>query len=229
MNVLIISPIQDKDTLTPVWGIGADLGIPVLQDGLSPHDRSRSYLASRALDEDEFPGIEAFLWIDDDTEATTRDVVRIIKAMEEEGADLVTGVYPCRHAAERGEIALNFNLRFCPGEEMMSLKFEGAGGTYPITACGFGFCLTHRRIFEELQVAAVVPQAQYTAHDGGLYDGFAYFLPCVEGYAHLGEDRSFCSRIQNSRMLVDTRICVGHNGHTLRKLIDGQNARLQHG
>lgn len=212
MKIAIISPIQANDPLTNVW----DWGLPVLQDGLSPHDRSRSYLASRALDD--FPEAEAFLWIDDDTEATPDQAEALVKVMEEDGSDLVTGVYVCRHAAKQNKLALNFNLRYESGERRRSVNFGSAGGVYPITACGFGFVLTHRRLFERDDA----PEANYFANDGGLYEGRAFFIPLVQGKQHLGEDRSFCARNQGARMMVNTRVCVGHAGHTLESVLKNQ-------
>lgn len=212
MRIVTIMPVQEKDPLTPVelwpW--------PCIQDGLSPHDRSRSYLISRALIE--YPEAQAFLWVDDDSEAEEKDAQRLIQTMEETDADLVTGVYVCRHAASRGALALNFNAKPEPKARTRDLLFYEHGGPYPITACGFGFVLTHRRMFEREDA----PEAGYVSKGGLFYAGRAYFLPMVIDRQHLGEDRSFCSRNQGAHMLVDTRACIGHAGHTLRDVIEKQ-------
>ncbi len=229
MNTLIISPVLDKNPRTNLWDWDRQLlspdctSEPVLQDGLSPHDRSRSYLASRALDTDEFPGIDAFLWVDDDMDVTLEQAKALVSTMEEDGADLVTGVYVCRHAASRGELALNFNLRFLENEAGMKVSLGPTGDCHPIIACGFGFVLTHRRIFERM--APRVSPATYTANDGGAYDGYAFFLPLVQYRTHLGEDRSFCARNQNARMLVNTRVCVGHAGHTVESVMEAMKEK----
>ncbi len=213
LRVAIIQPVQGRTPSTDTRDWAPDSPFDVLMDGLSPHDRSRSYLISRALIE--FPEAEAFLWIDDDTEATRDQADALALTMEADGSDLVTGVYVCRHAAKRGRLALNFNVRF-NGEHDMTLAFGEGGSPYPIVACGFGFVLTHRRMFERSDA----PRANYTNNEGKTFPGRAYFLPLVHDGEHLGEDRSFCLRNQGARMLVDTRVCVGHAGHTLKSVLE---------
>lgn len=212
LRIAIIQPVQGRKPSTDTRDWAPDKPFDVLMDGLSPHDRSRSYLISRALIE--FPEAEAFLWVDDDTEATLEQAEALASTMEADGSDLVTGVYVCRHAAERGRLALNFNARF-NGEHDMTLAFGESGGPYPIVACGFGFVLTHRRMFERSDAQ----KAKYTNNEGETYRGRAYFLPLVHDEEHLGEDRSFSLRNQGARMLVDTRVCVGHAGHTLESVL----------
>lgn len=219
-RVCIIMPTQEKPPLTDITG----WGIPFLMGGLSPHDRSRSYLISRALIEN--PDAEVFVWIDDDTECTKEQVLDLVSSLDADGADLVSGVYVCRHAAEHGRLALNFNIKGDPSMgARIDLSFYEDGDRYPIVACGFGFVATHRRMFEP----ADAPAAVYEAKDGSLWKGAAYFFPLMQGLNHLGEDRSFCLRNQGARMMVDTRLCVGHAGHTLRGLIEKMEAEQSDG
>lgn len=213
-RTFIIMPVQEKKPLTDITG----WGIPYLMDGLSPHDRSRSYLISRALIE--APDAEVFVWIDDDTECTKEQVLDLVSSLDADGSDLVSGVYVCRHAAEHGSLALNFNLAGDPTKgRRIDVAFYEDGDRYPIVACGFGFVATHRRMFEP----ADAPEADYESKDGRSWAGAAHFFPLMQGRAHLGEDRSFCLRHQGARMMVDTRLCVGHAGHTLLSVI--QKAR----
>lgn len=209
-KVLVIAPIMPgeiRQSEVEEWGY------PVLSDSLSPHDRSRSYLASRAMASD----AEVFLWVDADTGATKEQAYDLIDSLSDHDVGLMTGVYVCRHEAELGNVALNFNPVIEKGK-FLDIRFYEHGGVHAIHACGFGFVATTRELFE----AVKAPPARYVARDGSVWKGRAWFLPEMQGEDHLGEDRSFCLRAQSFQMAVDTRICVHHDGYTLKGLLNGQ-------
>jgi GT2 family glycosyltransferase len=198
---------------------------------LSPHDRSRSFLAALALR----TSYDWFLWLDDDMWQTSEpfekgyaeaDVEALFEAAKAtHDCVLMSGVYVCRHAADNGSLAVNFNPYFMPGEPGMNLEFYEAGRVQRIVGCGFGFCFTHRSLFEAMDA----PKAHY---EDMMYapkgtetwaDGKACFLPIVDEHGnHLGEDRSFCYRVGQQglgKMYVDTRRVAYHAGHDVKSVI----------
>jgi hypothetical protein len=211
---VIIAPLWGKPQTThraEEWAT-----VPVITGGLSPHDRSRSYLAARALTESD---AEHLVWLDDDMEVGPEHVERLLTSAREVDADVMSGAYCCRHAAAHGKVALSFNAIRTPGmPDEVRIGFGEAGGIFPINACGFGIVATHRRVFE----IPMAPEADYTDHEGRTFSGRAWFLPLVRQRDHLGEDRSFCTRLfetGTARMFVDTRVTISHAGYRIEDML----------
>jgi len=195
MTICFCFPAIDgrlNDSMLEMKRLAQQAGHAVVQLSASPHDRARGMIASQAL----ATGADWLIWCDDDQVATFDQAIGLVATAESMGADLMSGMYVCRHLAERGEMAPNFSPRvggkFTIGE---------GGGPYPITSCGFGFVAVHRRVFEKIDA----PVCEY---------GKAWFLPLVEDGYHLGEDRSFGVRADRAgcQLYVDTRCLVGHVG-----------------
>lgn len=193
-----------------------------LSDAISPHDRSRCYLAARALEE--FPNAQAFMWVDDDMMPTAEQIAELMSGWTDlrllgHKAFALTGVYICRHYAERGALAFGFNPLVTPGCEE-TIAFGPTGGIHEATGFGFGFCIVSREVFIQMKAH----DAEYdTPFDSTKYQGKAWFQPEVIDRNHLGEDRSFCYRMgtQGMKMFVDTRILVTHAGWKLGKDLAG--------
>lgn len=193
---------------TNIYALAHELGgLTPFTGGTSPHDRSRGLLQSRAMQTD----ADAFFWIDSDIKATLEQCWGLVASFEVADANTMTGIYVCRHAVLRGEVALNFNPRPPTGEAPLDIPFGAEGGIYPVTSHGFGFCLVRRRALD----AMIAPKCRYEE-----LEAKAWFLPMVARLEHLGEDRSFCYRLHESTrwdetdsgMFVDSRICVEHGG-----------------
>lgn len=206
-------------------GIAADItalreaGYPLVIGGLSPHDRSRSYLVSRALEE--YPSAEAFIMLDDDTEVGLEEVNALVTSYDHvvknhEGmVASVNGVYFCRHQAARGIMApsVSFDLRDFP-QARLDIPFFQHGGVFKVFGAGAGFGIVNAEVFHLMDA----PAAIYDDLEGGSYEGKAWYLPLVHAKQHLGEDRSFCHRIlhqQLGQQFVDTRLLVPHAGWRL--------------
>lgn len=184
-------------------------GWPLISEAWSPHDRARGRHLALALQ----AGADVAVWLDDDTVAT---VEQIDALLDSTGAhDLVTGVYCCRHMAERGRLGLSFNAR----DRAQSLAIQAPGGLIcigsrqvepglvSIAACGLGFAA--------MRLSGLRALDNWT-HPVSYDDapGRDWFAALVEGGEHLGEDRSFCVRAARAGwdMVADTRIVVGHRG-----------------
>lgn len=220
MKFAVICPTVDKppgyEFPTPLWEVARAVGaMPPFVGGCSPHDRSRGMMLARAMLTD----ADAFLWVDDDIRATAEQCFDLCTQFanmnkETDGNILtLTGVYLCRHSAAQNQIVLNFNPN--PNQEIL---FGEKGDTHRVTAHGFGFCVVSRKVFDLVSA----PECDYEG-----VPSKAWFLPRVVDRQHLGEDRSFTSRIldltQPSHtgdpseldywpMWVDSRICVEHGG-----------------
>lgn len=214
MSYIVIAPTFGTtrgDCHHNAWGWGN----PVIDGGISPHDRSRGMLAGKALQlrEELRPSgsIDYALWIDFDIGATKEEADRLVEQAVKWDADMMTGIYVCRHYARRGKLALNVNLQQ-PGD----LHFGPGGEVKAIVACGFGFVVTRLDIFEDM----ISPRVRY---DG--VDAKAWFLPLVRGLDHLGEDRSFCVRLREqkprARMFADLSNCVPHDRFMVHQLLRG--------
>lgn len=172
-------------------------GVDVTVLGISPHDRCRSQLLSSIRKD-----TEIVVFVDDDQTFHAGNVLSLVRSLRDAPtADLMTGVYCCRHEAERGRLALNFNP-LAGGE----LKLGDGGSVVDVAACGFGFVALRTANLGDIDA----PAAFY----GEGVEGKAYFLPVVENFIHLGEDRSFCVRARQAgwRLCADTSIVVGHTG-----------------
>ena len=193
--------------------------VPVIEGGINPHDRSRGYLAAKALADTD---AELFLWVDNDNIVQPDQARHLIQSAREHDADIMAGVYVCRHAAANGKIALSFTPEPNPGDDpAQRIAFGQDGKVMKIVACGFGVVVTHRRIFSH----PIAPEVDYTDWDERTVSGRAWFLPVVRGRSHLGEDRSFCTRLREqtrARMFVDTRIVVEHRGYHLADLVPAE-------
>lgn len=214
--------MKDVTIISLVWGevltahrAASWEGWTTISGGLSPHDRSRGYMAARALETD----AELFLWLDADTAVTPGQAEHLVASAREHDADIMAAVYPCRHAARRNQVALSISPAIQPGSSSARIGFGEHGSVIPIHATGFGCVVTHRRVFAH----PIAPQVDYVGHDGDRHEGRAWFLPLVRGREHLGEDRSFCVRLNEAvpsvRMLADTRISVDHAGYRAEDLL----------
>ena len=212
-------PVLGEPGVAPdVDGLRA-AGHPVIIGGMSPHDRSRSYLVARALTE--HPDAEALVFLDDDTDATVAEVEQLVASYERvvrespEPVATLSGLYFCRHLAERGHLgpSVTFDLRESAAK-VVNVSCLEHGGIYPVFGSGFGCIVVATRVFREMHV----PTAIYEDLEGRSYAGRAWFLPVVVDQAHLGEDRSFCLRVGQQglgQQFVDTRLCVSHAGWRL--------------
>lgn len=217
MNYVVVSTstkkIEETAHRCDKWGV------PFYHGGISPHDRSRGLMTAMALEisADERNPPTHLVFIDDDVEATREMVERLVQSAIEFDAELMTGVYVCRHEASRGKIAMNFSWK---GFGQLALGDDGS--VVPIWGCGFGLVVVHRRAFEVPFVEFCVPDVEYRETlDGRPYEGRAWFLPCVRGRQHLGEDRSFCARLseQGGSLYCDTRVLAKHGGYGVLETI----------
>jgi hypothetical protein len=181
-----------NDSMREIWFQARLAGHEVVELHESPHDRCRGMLTAKALE----TGAEWQVWCDDDQVGTIDQAIGLIATAEQVGADLMTGVYVCRHLAATGAMAMNF-WPLVGGQ----FSIGDGGGPYPIVNCGLGFCAIRSSLFGKVQA----PAAEY---------GPAWYLPEVIGGRHAGEDRSFGTRAHQSgcQLYVDTRVLVGHEG-----------------
>jgi hypothetical protein len=187
-------------SMRTLLGAALDAGYPVEVLGESPVDRCRGMLAGRALTH----GTPWLGWVDDDQVGTLDQMLGLMRLGEEIGADLVTGVYVCRHEAERvqrGEVKRTTPpLNITPLDSGTITLGEG-GGPLAIAHCGFGFLAVRWSVFDRIEA----PPCTY---------GRAWFLPLVAGGFHFGEDRSFGirARAAGCNLIADTRVMIGHEG-----------------
>ena len=165
--------------------------------GISQVDRARSQLATDALAR----GFTELLWVDSDVVFHPDDVDRL-RAHDQ---PFVCGLYPKKGPRE-------FAAAFLPGTT--SLTFGAGGGLVPVAACGFGFVLTRREVFDRVRDGLGLP----TTNRRSGRPLVPYFAPLLAGdgddAVYLGEDYSFCERARRVgfEVLADTAVRLGHVG-----------------
>lgn len=192
---------------TGVIDIDCEQGLQVLERrgyqvrrvrGFSAIDVGRSVLASNALRD----GFEELMWIDADVVFHPDD----IEKLRQHQLPFICGL--CAKKACR-----EFACDFLPGTER--IVFGRKGGLLEIRYAGFGFVLTHRRLFEHLRTHLNLPECNQRFGPPIV----PWFLPLVvpdsAGLWYLAEDYAFCERARQcgERIMADTTIRLYHVGH----------------
>ncbi len=165
--------------------------------GSAAIDRERSRLATEALD----AGFDSLLWVDSD---------QVFEAGAARALDELNEPFVSALIARRG--VRDFACVFADGTEEVVLG--DGGGPLEVRYVGCGFCLVRRAAFE--LVARYWGLPRVVDPSGAIVP---FYLPMVtaipdRGLAYLGEDYAFCERLRQAggRILVDTRLRVGHLG-----------------
>jgi hypothetical protein len=165
--------------------------------GSAAIDRERSRLATEALD----AGFDSLLWVDSDQVFEASAAQMLYELNEPFVSALI---------ARRG--VRDFACVFADGTAEVVLG-EG-GGPLEVRYVGCGFCLVRRAAFELVAKYWSLPRV--VDPSGAIVP---FYLPMVSaiaerGLAYLGEDYAFCERLRQAggRILVDTRLRVGHLG-----------------
>ena len=165
-------------------------------------DRTRADAATSALAD----GAEALMWIDSDVTFTVEEV----RALAGLGAPLASGLYPKKGVRD-------FAAHF--GPEVTEIGVGVSGGLYDARYVGAGFLYTERVVFDDIRRRFGLPTCNTRFGAATV----PYFLPMViadpdgppGSYWYLGEDFAFCERARQAghRIVVDTRLRLGHIGH----------------
>jgi protein-L-isoaspartate O-methyltransferase len=165
--------------------------------GYSALDIPRSQMASDALAQ----GFQELLWIDAQVVFDPNDVEKLRR----HHLPLVCGLYPKK--AHR-----QFACAFLP--EMRQVLFGMKGGAIEILYCSFGFVLTRRALYENMQWQLQLPVCNKRSPSPLV----PYFAPLIVGEGeeacYLGEDYAFCERARRCgfRVMADTTIRLWHIG-----------------
>lgn len=139
------------------------------------------------------------LWLDSDM-VFDGDIWRgLIRTMNDTGADLVSGIYRCRHG--KRSICLWQSVK--PAEQLEALP---ADEVFDIAGCGFGVVLTTVRMLDVVRNHSLLA-----------------FGPMAE----FGEDLSFCYRAAQlgAKLVATQAVQAGHLG-TVRIDVDGNMTAL---
>lgn len=165
--------------------------------GSAAIDRERSRFATEALD----AGFDALLWVDAD---------QVFEAGAAQALDALNEPFVSALIARRG--VRDFACVFADATEEVVLG--DGGGPLEVRYVGCGFCLVRRAAFERVARHFGLPRV--VDPSGAIVP---FYLPMVtaiadRGLAYLGEDYAFCERLRQAggRVLVDTRLRVGHLG-----------------
>ncbi|GHF70670.1 hypothetical protein FHX82_005565 [Amycolatopsis bartoniae] len=165
--------------------------------GYAAIDQGRSQMATDALAD----GFDELLWIDSDI-GFTADAVEMLREHE---LPMVCGIYP-----KKGLRALACHLL----PETERVLFGEGGGLMEILYAATGFLLTHREVYEKIQVHEQLP----VCNERFGRPSVPYFLPMIipdgGGSWYLGEDYAFSERARRTgfQVMADTRIRLEHVG-----------------
>lgn len=167
------------------------------RSGSAAIDRERSRLATEALD----AGFDALLWVDAD---------QVFEASAAQSLAALNEPFASALIARRG--VRDFACVFADGTE--EVRLGDGGGPLEVRYVGCGFCLVRRAAFE--LVARYWSLPRVVDPSGAIIPFYLPMVTAIEdrGLAYLGEDYAFCERLRQAggRILVDTRLRVGHLG-----------------
>lgn len=187
--------------------------VPVIEVHNCPYiDLARSRLVQIALTEHDFAGI---LFLDHDIIFNPKDLLLLIETAKEQNT-MVSAAYCMRKSAH----AIIGGFKKKPGDVVT--WYEG-GGLEPALYTGLGFSAIPRKIFEDMNALPLL--------EAGYQKPLRpYFSLDVTGSFYCGEDASFCNRVQGltvrylgnenwefdhgteNKILIDTRVRIGHHG-----------------
>jgi hypothetical protein len=181
-------------------------------------DKVRSELASQWIRDPDFADSDYALWVDADNIFTPQQAIDLLVAAKEQDRDLLTGVYVTK------ELNARIVHKLCEGESVSKI------GPYAlqhqkIAGAGFGFVVTHRRLFERMAATDLVDTVWQ--REGSI--GLDFFRPTlgdpdpmtidpltgVWAKSYRNEDYSFCERVQQMGvdMHMACNIIVQHEGN----------------
>jgi hypothetical protein len=182
--------------------------------GYADIDLGRSQMATDALAD----GFEELMWIDADIAFNPDDVDRL----RSHGLPIVCGLY-----AKKGPRALA--CQTLPGTGR--IDFGPDARPFEIRYAGFGFVLTHRRVYGSVRERQALPEC-----DAGTGRTVVpYFMPLLQQEAggpwYLAEDYAFCERARRSgwRVMADPAVRLWHIGTHRYSWEDAGSDRLRYG
>ena len=156
---------------------------------------SRNNLARKAVKE----GYDAIFWLDSDMVFEPDTLVDLARTMEEEGADLVTGLcfsrrYPNYRPTIFSELCYRLDIDSGKMDAIAETMYEyPKDAAFRIAGCGMACCLMKTVMVDEITREKGLP-----------------FAP-LPGF---GEDLSFCKKAADLgyKLVCDSRVKVGHIG-----------------
>lgn len=178
--------------------------------GCSLLPSARNQLAAHCMAD---PEVTHILWIDSDISWHANDVARLL----EHDVDFVCGLYPFKQSPGQG-----LNPRFVFQSlktDDWSMPRDRLTGLLEVTACGAGFMLTKRTVYERL--AAAYPESklrrppELNQHSAAALAWHYNFFPVhVEDGGLQSEDVSFCRqwRATGGKIWADLDVTLTHYG-----------------
>lgn len=181
-------------------------------------DKVRSELASCWIRDPDFADTEYALWIDTDNVFRPQQAIDLLVAAAEQDRDLLAGVYVTK------ELQARVVHKLAHGDHVSRI------GPYalqhqPIAGAGFGFVVTHRRMFERMAATELVDTVWQ--RDGSM--GWDFFRPTlgqpdpmaidpvtgVWAKPYFNEDYAMCERASamGIEMHMACNIVVEHEGN----------------
>lgn len=151
---------------------------------------ARNKLAAQALETES----DLVLWLDSDMTFTPDTLQRLVKTMEENDADIVSGIYYRRSAPYTPVAFAKVDINPETNDSYHEDYKGELTGVHEVEGIGFGCVLMKTDV---------------------IMDVFGKFNTCFDPLGHFGEDLSFCWRARQLgyKILLDFDVQCGHIGH----------------
>lgn len=153
---------------------------------------SRNEIAKRALLDE----AELVMWFDSDMVFNPDTLLKMLKTLDDNNADMVTGIYYRRTPPFTPTIFQTMDIDETKQEAVWTEVPEIPAEPFEVAACGFGCVLMRAEMFVAV---------------------FGKFGNMFSPIGNVGEDIAFCWRARQCgyKILADPSIPLGHVGHTI--------------
>lgn len=186
-------PVQFAHSLATLTSYGIeDTQVSIWFNSGSLVYTSRNEIAKRAI----MSEADLVMWFDSDMVFNPDTLTRMLKLLDDTGADMVTGVYYRRTPPFSPVLFKTMDIDEAKQEAVFTEYDEIPTEPFEVASCGFGCVLMKAEMFIAI---------------------YSRFNNMFAPIGNIGEDIAFCWRARQCgyRIIADPSIALGHVGHTV--------------